>query len=109
MLKGLDGRIKVAASIKPLPVEKRTIPEIVLGGNYYVSFGSNDAYPCTVSQIINEFSKQEVKIEIPAKPLSKKGCRDANGVIRHSWTESHTLYVDEIGFTPQDAVRNTVR
>jgi hypothetical protein len=74
----------------------RTAPELILGGNYYVCFGSNYAYPCMIKEIINEFSETEVRIEIPMKPQSKKGFRDQSGNISHRWTQSNILYVTEL-------------
>lgn len=108
MIKGLEGRIKVNDNIKPLPVGKRLTPKIELGQNYYVCFGLNNAYPCTVIEIKDELETQQIVIEIPMKPQSKNGFIDKNGERSHKWRQTNVLYTNEIGLTPEEAVKNTV-
>lgn len=108
MIKEFQGRIKVSNEIKPLPLKARKTPKLIIGGNYYVSFGTNNAYPCTLVEIITEFSKTEVRVEIPEKPRSKKGFIDINGNRSYNWKSTRVLYQDEIGSTPEEAVKNEV-
>ena len=107
-MKSLKGKIKVDAKIKPLPFKKRKAPEPHIGDEYFVSFGNNNVYPCTLLEIINKFSETEVRIEIPMKSLSKKGFIDINGNRSNQWTQTNILRTVEIGETPELAVRNTV-
>lgn len=107
MIMNYEGKIKVKSSIKPLTRDKRKAPELKEGQTYYVSFGNNNVYPCTLTKIINEYSETEVEIEIPHK-RSKKRIRLQNGTITHYGTSSHILYTNEIGATPEDAVKNSV-
>lgn len=52
--------------------------------------------------------KQRIVIEIPTRPISSKGFVDSNGNISHHWVSTHTLFADEIGQTPEEAVINEV-
>lgn len=108
MIKGLLGREKITKSVTPIHFAKRKIPELIVGGNYFVSFGSNDTYPCKLVKVINIYDRKEVEIEIPMKPRSKKGFIDINGKLSHNWTSTHVLFADEIGLTREEAVINTV-
>jgi hypothetical protein len=108
MIKGLLGRERIAKSISPIHFSKRKTPELTEGGNYFVSFGSNDTYPCKLIKIINVNGSPEVEIEIPMKPMSKKGFIDSNGKLSHNWSSNHILFADEIGLTREEAVINTV-
>lgn len=108
-MKGVLNKIKVDKAIKPIPYTKRTTVKLVVGGDYYVSFGSNIVYPCVLLKIIeSEQTPTHVKIEIPVKPRSKKGFIDIDGKISHHWTSAHNLFADEIGLTPEEAVINEV-
>jgi DNA primase large subunit len=40
--------------------------------------------------------------------LSKKGFIDRNGNISHHWVSTYTLFANEIGLTPEEAVINEV-
>lgn len=108
MIKGLLGRVRIDKSVKPIHFSKRTAPELIVENDYFVSFGSNDTYPCKLIKVINEFDRAEVEIEIPKRPMSKKGFRDSEGNISHNWVSSHILYADEIGLTREEAVINQV-
>jgi hypothetical protein len=44
--------IKVDQEITPLHYLKRTEPVLEVGADYYVCFGNNIAYPCTLTKII---------------------------------------------------------
>ncbi|HEX5155150.1 MAG TPA: hypothetical protein VFW07_27090 [Parafilimonas sp.] len=106
MIKQFKNGQKVNSSVKPLPFSLRKEPVLKIGWGYYVSFFDNNVYPCTLLEIINEFEKTEVKIEIPMKAQSRKGYLDSNGVRNNHWKQTHILYATEIGLTPEDAVRN---
>jgi len=108
MIKEFKGGQKVDSSIKPLPFKKRKEPVLNIGYDYYVSFGNNCVYSCTLLEVINEFDRTEVKIEIPMKALSKKGYRTSFGGNSHRWVSTHIVYAREIGLTPEEAVRNQV-
>ena len=92
MLPG-ENAIKVDKNVAPIPFEQRREPALTVGANYYVCFGSNVAYPCTLVEIIQGPPKR-VRI-------SKKDKGEIFG--------EHVLFSDEIGLTPEDAVRNTAR
>ena len=104
-----EGRIKVKGSIKPSPVKDRMKPSLYVGQPYYVCFGNNNAYPCELIEVINEFAETEVRIKIPQKSRSKKGFIDREGNRTQIGSSTHILYANEIGLTPEDAVKNTVR
>lgn len=100
MIKEFIGRKVVDNSIKPLPFKNRKAPQLIIGQDYYVSFGNNNAYPCTLLNVINEFSETEVKIEIHIRKKST-----ASNI---KTFQTNILYSIEIGLTPDDAVRNQV-
>ena len=108
MLKEFKGGQKVDSSIKPLQFKNRQEPILKIGYDYYVSFDNNNVYPCTLLNVINEFDKTEVLIEIPMKPKSRKGYTNSFGITYNRWTQTNILYATEIGLTPEDAVRNQV-
>lgn len=99
-------KIKVDKQIKPIHFKERKPVELIIGKEYYVSFGRNQARRCTLIEIDKEHGR--ITIEIPIKPLSKKGYIDVNGDISHHWVSTHTLFPDEIGLTPEEAVVNEV-
>lgn len=108
MITGLLYKVRVDKKVKPIHFKKRNIPALVVGGQYFVSFGCNDTYPCTLAEIITEYGRNEVRIEIPVRPRSKKGYIDRNGNRCHRWISSHILYAEEIALTREEAVINTV-
>lgn len=73
MLGDIQGRVKVSPKIKTILRYERVEPELKLGSSYYISFGCNYAYPCTLINIINEFSQTEVEVKVMCK--SKKDGR----------------------------------
>lgn len=83
-------KIKVDRSIKPLPLSKRKPFDIVEGGKYYVSFTGKDAVPCTVTEIYMQGSQKRICVEVKNRNIA--------GI--------YTLYPDEIGRTPEEAVMN---
>ena len=88
-----ENAIKVDKSIAPTPSTVRKEPALTLGGNYYVCFGNNIAYPCTLIEIIGG-SPKRIRI----------GKKDKGEIFGE-----HVLFSDEIGLTPEEAVRNTAR
>lgn len=104
-MKHLD-EIKVDKSVMPIHYKDRVPVDLVVGNTYYVSFGKNLARKCTLISINEE--QGMITIEIPVKPMSKKGYRDMNGNISHHWVSRHSLFPDEIGCTPEEAVIHEV-
>ncbi|WP_289035180.1 hypothetical protein [uncultured Flavobacterium sp.] len=99
-------KIKVNKEVKILPTDARVKFEIVPGEKYYICYGNNIAWGCIVTEILAEGHK--VSINVPIKPLGKKGVLDQNGNISHDWFDSYCVFSDEIGRTPEEAVNNTV-
>ena len=85
--------VRVDKSISPTPSTVRKEPTLTVGADYYVCFGNNIAYPCTLIEIIGG-SPKRIRI-------SKKDKGEIFG--------EHVLFSDEIGLTPEEAVRNTAR
>lgn len=99
-------KIKVDKRIKPIHYKKRKPIRLTIGDKYYVSFGSNLVSRCTLIEI--DIIKGKITIEIPTRPKSPKGYKTIDGKISHHWVSTHVLFPDEIGLTPEEAVRNTV-
>lgn len=86
-------KIKVSSKVKPLHYSKRTPFEIALSENYYISFGSNNAYPCEVLEILDtEENPRSIRVLIDLGPDKS----------------TNYVKVDEIGRTPEEAVQNEV-
>ena len=94
--------IEVNKKIKPVHPRERKIPKLVQGGHYYVSFGDQVAAPCVLEALSTEADKTFIQIAIPCSVQSSKGRMISDGKSRHN------LFADEIGLTPEDAVRNGV-
>jgi hypothetical protein len=77
--------IKVDKEITPIHYTKRTEPELTVGGDYFVSFGNNIAFPCTIKEI--------------------KGGRNKRVVITKYDNDKefgeHVVFSNEIGVTPR--------
>jgi hypothetical protein len=84
--------IKVDKKITPVHYSKRTEPVLEVGADYYVCFGNNIAYPCTLTKIMDGTPKRIV--------ISKYDNDKIFG--------EHTLFSNEIGKTPEEAVVNSV-
>lgn len=106
MIKELSGRIKVNRNIKSVPRANRITPELKMWSIYYVCFANNNVYPCRISEIIKEFDQTEVRIKISTKPKYSK-YRSGSQVIYNPF-EEYLVYANEIGITPEDAVKNMV-
>jgi hypothetical protein len=83
--------IRVDKAITPIHYTKRTEPELITGADYYVCFGNNIAYPCTLKQIIEGRNRRVV--------ITKYDNNQQFG--------EHVVFSNEIGLTPEEAVRNT--
>ena len=99
-------KIKVDPKIKPTNIKNRKPVELVVGKEYYVCFGKNEVSRCQLSEIDPE--KNTITIEIPPKSISKNSYIDDEGNFFHPTVYFHTLFPDEIGQTPEEAVMNTV-
>ena len=84
--------IKVDSSVCPTHFSQRKPVKLVIGEDYYVSFGNNEAHRCKLVDIPEMYQGQRIKIETPTP--------------RGSIT--HILFADEIGTTPDEAVMNQV-
>lgn len=100
--------IKVDKKVKPIHYSLRNAIELIIGNEYYVSFGSNKVKRCTLIDIDKEEGRVGITIEIPVKPQSTKGFIDTNGNISHHWVDTHHLFADEIGITSEEAVIHEV-
>lgn len=78
--------IMVDKKIKPIASPQRELFDIVLGGDYYVSFEDNIAYKCKVVRT----QPNSWRIWIAGGPRIL------------------CLHVDEIGRTPEEAIQNQV-
>ncbi|MFT3912266.1 MAG: hypothetical protein QM737_22755 [Ferruginibacter sp.] len=107
-MKGMLGKEKVDRKVKPIHFSKRKTVELIEGNDYFVSFGNNNTYPCKLIKVINEYHRTEVEIEIPMRPMSKRGFINTKGEISHHWVSNHILFADEIGLTREEAVINEV-
>ncbi len=83
--------IKVDKEVTSIPYTNRKEPKLEIGGDYYVCFGNNIAYPCTLKKIIEGPTKRIV--------INKHDGGKFFG--------EHVLFSNEIGQTPEEAVRNT--
>lgn len=106
MIKEYIGRIKIDNKTKPLPIDLRTAPKITIGGNYFVSFGTNNTYPCKLVNYKEVKGRKEITIEIQAK--SKKLVVKGDGSKSYFYQALHSLSPNEIGETAIQAVENTV-
>ena len=90
-----DKQIKVDNNVKPIHFKLRKEPELIVGNDYYVSFGMNKAIPCILLKIIDNGKELFKEVHIGIKDNSQEGHGDI-----------HVVYSDEIGLTPEEAVIN---
>lgn len=104
------GKVEVEKSIQPLPRSDRKAPVLKPYKWYFISFHGHHAYPCRLIQIFSKpgLSKRIVAIEIPMKYESSRSYININGNRSNTKVSSHEVEEDEIGNTPEDAVRNQV-
>ena len=84
--------VKVDKEITAVHYSKRTEPALAVGTDYYVSFGNNIVYPCTLNEIIEGTPRKIVISKYDNGKLFGK----------------HVLFSNEIGRTPEEAVINSV-
>jgi hypothetical protein len=101
-------KIKVDKKVKPIHFLKRKPVELIIGNEYFVSFGNHNVSRCVLTEISELKDSNQITIDIPIKPRSKKGFIDTDGKISHIWTSRHSIFADEIGLTPEEAVINEV-
>ena len=89
--------IKVKNHVKPIHSDLRKEPELILGNDYFISFGSNKVIPGILLGIIDEGKNSLKQVQIGKKDNSPLGHGDI-----------YKVYSDEIGITPEEAVINTV-
>ncbi len=83
--------IKVDSSVCPTHFSQRKPVKLVIGEDYYVSFGNNEAHRCKLVDIPEMYQGQRIKIE-KLRPQRVY----------------HPQSADEIGTTPDEAVMNQV-
>jgi hypothetical protein len=86
-------KIKVSPKIKPLHYTERVPFKISMSERYYFSFGSNEVFPCEIIEVLEtEEEPKSILIELYLGPEKSR----------------HYVKMDEIGRTPEEAVRNTM-
>lgn len=91
-----EKEIKVGKHVKPVHFKLRKGPELIIGEDYYVSFGMNRAIPCILLDITDSGKGMPKQVRIGIKDNSAIGYGSIN-----------VVYSDEIGLTPEEAVINT--
>lgn len=61
------------------------MPQLIVNRVYFVSYGSNEVYPCVLREVIKEGDRLRVEVAIPCKTADKQGFRDASGNMPHDW------------------------
>lgn len=90
-------KIVVSKKIKPINFPDRVAVELVVGNDYYISFGNNRAKKCKLTEINKKDGLPDmVTVEVYHKPNAK------------SYIRSNSVYADEIGLTPEGAVKHEV-
>jgi len=92
-----DKIIKVGNHIKPVHFKSRKECELIIGENYYISFGMNQATPCVLLNIIDNGKEIAKQVQIGIKDNSQLG-----------YGNIHVVYSDEIGHTPEESIINTI-
>lgn len=82
------GSVKVDKSIKPVHYKLRKAPKLEIGWKYFVSFSGHKAIPCILKEIHTDTPQLRVSVEL------------SDGI--------SYLYADELGLTPEEAVKNEV-
>lgn len=77
--------IKVSKKVMPVPFDKREKVELIIGNDYYVSFGCHEVEKCTL-------------VSINHNEMISIRTADAG----------YEIFPDEIGLTPEQAVMNHV-
>lgn len=87
--------IKVDTKFSPIHFRERKENNLVVGNDYFISFGMNKAIPCILLYIINNGKEIGKQVRIGIRNNSPLGYGDI-----------HVVYSDEIGNTPEEAVMN---
>lgn len=88
-------KIKVDKKVRPVHFSQREQVELVIGKEYYVSFGEHIASKCKLISI--DETRGMITVEIPTKTGYDNGLAGRR-----------TLFSNEIGLTPEEAVINEV-
>jgi len=99
-------KIIVNAEVKPIHFKDRKPFELVIGNDYYVSFGMNEASKCTLTGFAQK--PEKIIIEVPDRATAERGYIDKDGNFFYYSISAHHLFPDEIGRTPEEAVINQV-
>ncbi len=96
--------IKVDKKIKPLSFKQRTIPELIIGGDYFVCMRRNIVRPCKIISFLEDgkYGKRVLIDHVP--PLILRTAVKGHPMV----IDCNILYSDEIGLTPIQAVQNMV-
>lgn len=104
-----SGGIVVDSKYKKInDYELRSKPELVIGNVYYICYGSNIAYP----GVLIDTEQHEHYLDVT---LRMNGDKVRGGIRLKGGTFSDYSHIevsvdhDEIGSTPEEAVRNTVK
>lgn len=89
-----SNKIKVDKSVNPTHFSGRKTVELIIGNDYFVSFGNNNALKCKLVAIEQQGDTQRVTVDV----YDKSGLK----------ASTHFLLADEIGLTPEEAVINQV-
>ena len=87
-------KIKVSKDVKPIHYSLRKPFELIIGEKYYVSFGNHMAQKCVLEDV---FYRDDKPFKVSVSVQLSKGVGGTN-----------SLYAEEIGRTPEEAVINTV-
>ena len=99
-------KIEVDKKVKSIHSKNRRPVDLIIGGYYYVSFGMNTATRCTLVAIEKRpGSVDSITIDIPTK-ASRRGILTVGGKSYRG--DRHSIFADEIGLTPEQAVIHTV-
>ena len=85
-----DKQIRVGNHIKPIHFKLRKEPELIIGNNYYISFGMNQATACILLNIIGTGEGIPKQVQIGINDNSQLGYGDIS-----------VVYSDEIGIRPE--------
>jgi len=99
-------RIKVDKNVTPIHYRKRTPIDAKVGEKYFHHIGRNYVKPCIVTEIYWEGDRKRIVVGIPAR-LKLKNPVDVNDFNNYHLDE-FCLHCDEIGRTPEEAVRHAI-
>lgn len=91
-------KIKVGKKVKPVAVEERKLFDLIIGQDYFVSFGNNVAWACRLIAM----DARGISVLIPRQERKHKGLPYV------ALETTNHLFRDEIGRTPEEAVLHEV-